>query len=54
MHAKCIYNTVWTILPPDGVGSPLLGTPVQACTELLIEHCATKEYLSSDNLEYTN
>jgi len=27
---------------------------VQGNTELIIEHCATKEYLANDNIEYGN
>ena len=54
MSYKPIYNTVWTILPPAGNGSPLIGTPVQANTELLIVHGATKEFLSNDHINYGN
>lgn len=49
-----IYNTVWSIIPPDGAGSLLFGQPVQANTELIIEHAATKEFLSNDNIDYGN
>lgn len=31
-----------------------MGSPVQANTELTIEHCATKELLSNDNIVYGN
>lgn len=48
MSAKANYNTVWKILPPDGPTSSLMGQPVQANTELWIEHCATRELLSND------
>ena len=51
---KCVYNTVWRIMPTDGNASPLIGQPVQANTQLVIEHCATKEFLSSDNIKYGN
>ena len=54
LHSKAIYNTVWTILPPDGVQSPLIGRPVQANTELLVVHCGTQEYLSNDFINYSN
>lgn len=54
LSAKCNYNTVWKILPPDGPTSSLMGKPVQAMTELWLEHCATKEYLSNDNIMYGN
>ena len=54
LSAKSNYNTVWKILPPDGPTSALLGKPVQANTELWLEHCATKEFLSNDNITYGN
>ena len=41
-------------MPPEGNPSALVGTPVQANTELLIEHCATKEYLANDHIDYGN
>jgi len=41
-------------VPPDGNGSTLFGQPVQANTELIIEHAATKEFLSSDKIAYGN
>jgi hypothetical protein len=49
-----LYNTVWRIIPQDGNGSTLIGTPVQANCQLIIEHCATKEFLSSDTINYGN
>jgi hypothetical protein len=51
---KPIYNTVWRIIPPEGNISPLIGQPVQANSQLIIEHCATKEFLSSDTIKYGN
>lgn len=54
MSAKANYNTVWKILPPDGPASSLLGCPVQAGTELYIEHCGTKEYLANNDISYGN
>jgi hypothetical protein len=54
MNSKPVYNTVWRIIPPEGNISPLIGTPVQANTQLIIEHCATKEFLASDNINYGN
>ena len=41
-------------MPHEGMGSPLIGTPVQPGTELIIEHCATKEFLANDHLQYVN
>ena len=54
MTTKASYYTAWTFMPPGGMASPLIGTPVQANTELLIEHGATKELLSNDNIPYAN
>ena len=54
MSTKGVYNTVWRIIPQDGNGSPLIGTPVQSNSQLIIEHCATKEFLSSDRINYVN
>ena len=54
LSTKSIYNTVWQIFPPEGQGSTLVGSPVQANTELMIDHCATREYLSSEPLNYGN
>lgn len=54
LSTKMVYNTVWRIVPQDGNGSPLIGTPVQANSQLIIEHCATKEFLSNDTIKYGN
>ena len=54
LHTKSVYNTVWRIIPPEGNLSPLIGQPVQANCQLIIEHCATKEFLSSDKINYGN
>ncbi len=54
MTTKASYYTAWTFMPPGGMASPLIGTPVQANTELLIEHGATKELLSNDHIPYAN
>ena len=54
ISTKANYNTCWTLVPPDGYASPLIGTPVQVNTEVLVEHCATKELLSNDHIKYEN
>lgn len=54
LSAKANYNTVWKILPPDGPTSPLMGKPVQANTEMWIEHAATRELLFNDQIMYGN
>ena len=53
--AKNIYNTVWRIVhanPNLRVSS--MGQPVPANEGLIIEHCATAAFLSSDNISYCN
>ena len=55
MIAKNIYNTVWRIVhvnPNLRVSSE--GQPVPANDEILIEHCATAQFLSSDKIKYGN
>ena len=55
MIAKPIYNTAWKILhnnPNLRVSS--LGQPVPANTEVIIEHCATAQFLFSDKIAYGN
>ena len=54
LSTRPLYNTVWRILPPGGMSSTLIGQPVQACSELAIEHCSTKELLSNDEIMYGN
>lgn len=54
LSAKSNFSTVWCILPPDGPASSLFGKPVQANTELWIEHCGTKELLSNDFITWGN
>lgn len=54
LSAKANFNTVWRILPPDGPTSALIGQPVQANTEMWIEHCATRELLFNDAISYGN
>jgi hypothetical protein len=54
LSSKPVFNTVWRIIPSDGEASTLMGTPVQPNTALIIEHCATREYLSNDKINYGN
>lgn len=54
VNTKVGFQTVWKLMPIDGNGSALIGEPVQANTELLVEHCGTCELLSSDFIPYTN
>ena len=55
MVTKSIYNTVWKIVhvnPNLRVSS--VGEPVPANEEIVIEHCATAQFLSSDKINYGN
>ena len=55
MITKPIYNTAWKILhmnPSQRV--PTVGQPVKANEEVIIEHCATAQFLSSDKIKYVN
>ena len=54
LNSKPVYNTVWRIIPLEGNVSTLIGQPVQANTQLIIEHCATKEFLANDQINYGN
>lgn len=55
MLPKSIYNTVWKIEH----GKPQMrlssrGSPVEANSPVVIEHCATAHLLASDKLQYRN
>ena len=55
MIAKSIYNTAWKVVhsnPNLRVSS--LGQPVKANEPVLIEHCATAQFLASDKIAYGN
>ena len=52
---KNIYNTVWRILHADpNARIPSIGSVVTANSPVLIEHCATSQFLASDNIDYRN
>lgn len=55
MITKNNYNTVWKIVhvnPNLRVSSE--GQPVLSNEEIIIEHCATAQFLSSDKIKYVN
>lgn len=55
MNAKNIYNTVWKILHINpNLRNSSLGEAVNANEQVLIEHCATSQYLASDKINYRN
>lgn len=48
---SCNYNTVWRLLPLD---MSLMGQPVDLTQPVKVEHCATCELLSGENIVYIN
>jgi len=55
MITRNVYNTVWKVVhanPSLRISS--VGEPVRANEELIIEHCATAQFLSSDKIQYGN
>ena len=53
--AKPIYNTAWKILHNNpNLRVQSLGQPVPANQEVIIEHCATAQFLFSDKIGYGN
>lgn len=55
MITKNVYNTVWKIVHANpNLRVSTIGEPVPANEELVIEHCATAQFLSSDKINYGN
>lgn len=55
MITKNIYNTVWKVVHANpNLRISSVGEPVRANEELIIEHCATAQFLSSDKIQYGN
>jgi hypothetical protein len=55
LSAKCIYNTVWRIIHANpNLRISTIGEPVPAKEHILIEHCATSQFLASDTINYRN
>lgn len=54
LHCKSTYNTVWKIWPANGNRNTAAGQPVVASQEIVLEHCATVQNLSSDRIAYRN
>ena len=55
MITKNVYNTVWKVLSSNpNLRVSSIGSPVPANAELIIEHCASAQFLSSDNINYYN
>lgn len=48
------YNTVWRVLPTSGVRKERMGEPVLATDPIMLEHAATSQFLSNDNITYRN
>jgi hypothetical protein len=55
MITKQVYNTTWKIVHANpNLRVSTLGEPVQAHSEIVIEHCATAQFLFSDKIKYMN
>lgn len=55
MITKPIYNTVWRILNANAnFRVSTLGEAVKANDDIILEHCATGQFLSSDKINYIN
>jgi Ca2+-binding EF-hand superfamily protein len=52
--SKMTYNTVWRIQPTKGVRQDRKGEPVNAADVIVLEHVATSQYLSNDEIVYQN
>ena len=49
-----VYNTMWRILPAVGGQKDRMGEVVRAGEPIMFDHCATKQYLFSDKIDYRN
>ena len=55
MSAKNIYNTVWKLVHADpNYRTSTMGDFIPANQPVIIEHCATSQFLSSDKINYRN
>lgn len=55
MISKNIYNTVWRVVHANpNFRVSTIGEPIRASEEIIIEHCATAQFLSSDKIKYGN
>ena len=52
--SKMTYNTVWRIQPTNGVREDKKGEPINASDVIVLEHVATSQYLSNDEVVYQN
>lgn len=52
MLTEANYNTHWRILPTPGNG--YYNEEVKAGVPIILEHCATQQYLSNDTIPYRN
>ena len=53
-HSQKNYNTMWHILPVNGCLKDRMGEVARAGEPIIFEHCATKEYLFCDKIDYRN
>ena len=52
LNSEASYNTVWRIQPTPGGG--YYNEEVKAGVPIILEHCATQQYLSNDKIPYRN
>ena len=52
--SKKTYNSVWRIQPTTGIREDRRGEPVNARDIVILEHVATSQYLSNDEIMYCN
>jgi len=50
--SKPIYNTVWRIQPVSGAREQRKGECVKHTDAIMLEHVATNQFLSNDNIPY--
>jgi len=54
VYYKKAYNTVWRIQPTSGVRQDRQGEAVNVKDDVILEHVATSNYLSNDQIKYQN
>jgi Ca2+-binding EF-hand superfamily protein len=52
--SKKNHSTVWRIQPTNGIREDKRGEPVNAKDAVILEHVATSQYLSNDEIMYCN
>ena len=52
VYYKKAYNTVWRVQPACGNREAAQGCPVKCSDDVILEHVATSNYLSNDEIKY--